>query len=225
VIRGAYRRQLSNDPALSRTEDRSPLANLLHALNQPLTGLQCSMEVALLGPRTPEQYIRGLREGLELTKRMRVLVDAIREVADGEEERNDNLEVTDLMALLRECLVDLEPVSEANSVCVTLDSAYSPLPVKASSKKLASTIFRFLESVLNLAAPGSVIKIETVGRPGEGRIRVRWLAERPTSGYFGPELGLLVAQAGLERTGAEWERERKESLETVTVRLARVSAD
>ena len=67
---------------LEKMDARGPLAQLLHALNQPLTGLQCSMEVALASPRTVEQYAQGLREGLELTERMRALVEAIREVAD-----------------------------------------------------------------------------------------------------------------------------------------------
>src|ERR1700676_3753274 len=63
---------------------RSPLAHLLHALNQPLTGLQCSMELALSGPRRPEECVRTLREGLELTERMRILVEAIRELTDSQ---------------------------------------------------------------------------------------------------------------------------------------------
>jgi hypothetical protein len=62
---------------------------LLHALNQPLTGLQCSMEVALASPRPIEYHVPRLREGLDLTERMRSLVDAIREVADGGKETND----------------------------------------------------------------------------------------------------------------------------------------
>ena len=47
---GAVARQKVLAPA--KTGKRSPLGQLLHALNQPLTGLQCSMEVALAVPRT-----------------------------------------------------------------------------------------------------------------------------------------------------------------------------
>jgi len=62
---------------------------LLHALNQPLTGLQCSLELALVSPRPAEQYVRTLREGLELTGRMRVLVQAVRELADLDQEESE----------------------------------------------------------------------------------------------------------------------------------------
>ena len=35
---------------------RTLLTHLLHALNQPLTGLHCSLELALAGVRSTEQY-------------------------------------------------------------------------------------------------------------------------------------------------------------------------
>jgi signal transduction histidine kinase len=209
-----------NAAPLSKTAARSPLAQLLHALNQPLTGLQCSMEVALASPRTPEQYVRGLREGLELTERMRALVEAVREVVDVEEERNQEPETTELTTVLREIVDDLAPVAEVKSVRLTLDCpAASGVAVRAGRRRMAIVVFRFLESVLSLAARGSALLIETGGAPAEGWIRVRWHGGRPPSAFSRPELGLLVAQAGWERAGAAWERERTEKLETVTVRL------
>ena len=213
---------------------RTPLAQLLHALNQPLTGLQCSMEVALATPRTPEQYVRCLREGLELTERMRALVEALREVADVEEEKNEPLEIVELKSVLRETVDDLKPVAEVKNVRVAFDcSADSPLAVMAGRRRMASSVFRFLESALSLAARGSVLLIDatsadtgnadTGNAPGKTWFRVRWHLGRPTSSFARAELGLMVAQAGLEHTGAVWERERAEALETVTVRLPSVS--
>jgi hypothetical protein len=213
-----------NEPPLAKMETRSPLAQLLHALNQPLTGLQCSMEVALASPRTPEQYVRSLREGLELTERMRALVEAIREVADAEEEENEEHETTELKTVLREVLDDLKPVAEAKSVFITLDGAAASSPVRAGRPRLAAVVFRFLESALSLAARGSALRIVMDDEPGGVRLRVRWYAGRPPSAFSRPELGLLVAQAGLNRAGAEWERERTEKVETVTVWLPRVLA-
>ena len=63
----------------------NPLAVLLHELNQPLTGLQCSLELATVGSHTPEQYVDTIRQGLDLVSRMRMLVEAVREVADIEQ--------------------------------------------------------------------------------------------------------------------------------------------
>src|SRR5258708_36391313 len=73
----------------SASKGRSPMEQLLHGLNQPLTGLQCSMEVALASPRSVEYYVQGLRDGLALTERMRTLVEAMREVAGAGAETNE----------------------------------------------------------------------------------------------------------------------------------------
>jgi len=213
-----------------RAAGRSPLAQLLHALNQPLTGLQCSMEVALAVPRTPEQYIRGLREGLELTERMRALVEAIREVADGEEERkeqhreNDNPDMTELKSVLQTILDDLAPVAEARSIRVTCeDSAGLSRVVRMGQQRAEVTMFRLLEAVMSLAVRESVVGIEMGGISGAAWIRVGWRPATATSAFSQPELGLLIAQASFERAGAAWERERRETLETVTIHLPGVS--
>jgi signal transduction histidine kinase len=245
VIERLIRRLIPGEEKSAREEAsiplsraRRPLEQLLHGLNQPLTGLQCSMEVALASMRTPEQYVQGLREGLELTERMRALVEAIREVVEAgqeqEEEKNveekkENQEkaqeTIELQVLLREAADGLGPVAEEKGVRMTLESAaphpYSyPLPVRAERRRLGTVAFRFLESALSLAARGSAVRIETGGEPAGAWIRVRWHAARPRTEFSRPELGLLVAQAGWERIGGEWVRERIESRETVTIRLA-----
>ena len=221
-----YAHHPGSAPPLARMGAVSPLAQLLHALNQPLTGLQCSMEVALASPRTPEQYVRGLREGLELTERMRALVAAIREVADEEEEKEktEELETTELNALLREVVEDLGPIAEVRSVRLTLECPAdgSSLAVLGGRRKLAAAVFRLLESALGLAARGTALRTETGATPAEAWIGIQWRAGSLGSEGFRPELGLLVAQAGWERVGAEWVRERNDSLETVTVRLPRL---
>jgi signal transduction histidine kinase len=192
--------------------ERSPMAQLLHALNQPLTGLQCSMEVALACPRTPEQYAQGLREGLELTERMRALVEAMREITDIEEEKNEDkkkFKAMELTALLRETVEELRPVAEMNNVSIALDfPAASSSMVKAGGPQMAAVIFRLLDSVLSLAAPGSTLRIESGLEPNATCIRMRWQAEGPRSACSRPELGLLIAQARLQRSGAKWERAR-----------------
>ena len=209
---------------------RSPLQHLLHALNQPLTGLQCSMEVALAGLRTPEQYVRGLREGLELTERMRALVEAIREVADVEEEVGGEAEAVELKTILQEVLDDLQPVAGLKSVHITLDtSADSVMTVKIGRRRSSTLVFRLLESALSLAERGSALQIEMGGGADVAGVAswicIRWHAGPRRTEFSRPELGLLVAQAGWEHAGAKWERKRTESLETVTLRLPRIAAE
>jgi signal transduction histidine kinase len=223
----AHEAQAAGDVASpEKARMRRPLEQLLHGLNQPLTGLQCSMEVALASPRTVEYYVERLRQGLELTERMRALVAAIREVVDGEEEKDEENEAeqtVDLKLVLEEAIDELEPVAQAKKVCLAFDFAASALAVSAGRRRLSAVVFRFLESALSLADGGSALHLDAGADSGGGAdgawIRLQWQAGSPRSEFSRAELGLLVAQAGWERAGAQWERARTGNLETVRVRL------
>lgn len=208
---------------LSQRQDRSPLAQLLHALNQPLTGLQCSMEVALAAPRTVEQYRQGLRDGLELTARMRLLVDAIREVVDGQERTPGESEVLDLASVLRDTLSDLAPVAEQKRIRITVCGSAA---VWAEPRRCAALLFQSLEAVISLAAVASELAI-TLGQDVDepwAWLRIPWRGEKANGRFSRAELAMLVAEAGWEAMGAEWRREPTDKGETVTIRLARAVA-
>jgi signal transduction histidine kinase len=178
------------------------------------------MEVALATPRTAEQYARSLREGLELTERMRTLVGAIREVVDVEAESDAQREVIELKTLLREVVDDLAPVAEGKRVRMILDCpGASSLDVEAVRSTVATTVFRLLESALNLAATRTELRIKAGGPSPELWIRLQWSGGRSRGALSRSELGLLIAQAGWEHVGAQWGREKTETLETITIRL------
>jgi signal transduction histidine kinase len=196
---------------------------LLHALNQPLTGLQCSLELALGKPRPAAQYVRTLREGLELTERMRILVQAVRELADLEQsgvEPSENAEAVQLDALLREALSDLLPVAESRGVQLTIEIGHA-LPVRGNRRTLAKLLFRFLESALSLTQDSGELRIATSIEWGDECFTAAWISgPLPEHSPFSrPELGLLIAQAGWEQAGALWVCKREEAKQVCTVRL------
>jgi hypothetical protein len=78
-------------------------------------------------------------------------------------------------------------------------------------------LFRLLDAALSLAGRGTALRIDVGSDSNQAWLRMRWQAAGPRSGFSRPELGLLVAQAGFERGGAAWERERTEPEETVRV--------
>ena len=202
-------------------QGRSPLAHLLHALNQPLTGLQCSLELAVAGPRPTEQYIRALREGLELTHRMRILVEAIRELADDPPSASKPTEpLLRLDALLRDTVDDLLPVATAKGVQLLLRCS-AALPVRADRQCLAKLIFRFLESALSLTEEGSDLRVDATLEQQHACLVVSWnqgpLPEY--SPFSRQELGLLIAQSGWEQAGAEWSYIELDMRRTYTIRL------
>lgn len=207
-------------PGAALPAGRSPLAHLLHALNQPLTGLQCSLELGAAGPQRSEQYVRILREGLELTGRMRVLVEAIRELTELKPPEAEEMESLMLDRLVRATVDDLVPVAEVKRVRLGLAFEATP-PLAASGLQLSSLLFRTLESALSLTREGGDLKISCKAA-GQGAslavksleaasleiasLEIAWSAgPLPANSPFSPaELGLLVAQAGWEQAGAEW---------------------
>lgn len=213
--------QLAPQPVDGTTpKGRSPLAHLLHALNQPLTGLQCSLELAAASPRTAEQYVRTLREGLDLTGRMRILVQAIRELADHEDD-SQHVEVFPLNVLVDDTVDGLLPVAESIGVRLML-LGQSSLRVRADRRRFATLLFRWLESALSLARAGTELQIVTSSEPAHTCIAVSWMpGPSPAHSPFSrQELGLLIAQAGWERAGAEWVQTQAEATHICTIRLS-----
>lgn len=213
--------QLARPPAnVILPNGRRSLAHLLHALNQPLTGLQCSLELAAAGPRPTEYYLRTLREGLELTGRMRVLVEAVRELADLQQSRPEEVERVLLDALLRGAVDDLRPVAETKNVLLSLSGDVS-LPVRGDGHALAALTFRFLESALSATRDGGDLQIAATRERDLACLLVSWSPGPPPqySPFSQPELGLLIAQAGWEQAGAEWIDQRTDDRQTCTIRL------
>jgi signal transduction histidine kinase len=221
---GAVSQVASQRAAGAVTKSRSTLAHLLHALNQPLTGLQCSLELAVAGRRRPEEYMRTLREGLELTERMRILVEAIRELTDAQPTAEAE-ETFNFIGLLRDTADDLRPVAAARGVRLVLLSSH-PLSVKAARRSMATLIFRLLESALALTQKGSDLQIVVAPESERLRLVVSW-NQGPTpqhSPFSRQELALLIAQAGFERAGGEWNYTREGTMQSCTVRPTLTSA-
>jgi K+-sensing histidine kinase KdpD len=207
------RTQLSQATERSVNQPEEParqkpaLAGLLHALNQPLTGLQCSLELALAVPRRPEQYIRTLREALELTNRLRLLAEAMRELIEMQARRIRPNQDLRLQELLAEVIEELRPVAETRGVRVGLDCD-AAITVASERRFFQGLIFRLLEALLSLAAADNGIGI--AGRKLEEEIQLRFEWSEPGSEQkveFCPaELALLLVAAGCERIGGRWER-------------------
>jgi len=221
----AARPQLAPVPSQPNLNGRSPLAHLLHALNQPLTGLQCSMELAAAGPRPKGQYVRTLREGLDLVARMRLLVEALREVAELQTSRPQEWSTVLFDHLLQEVLHDLQPVAETRNVGVHAVIA-ARLAVRADVR-LSTLIFRFLESALSLACGASDLQVTAVPEPTSVCLTVSWMPGTPLehSPFSRAELGLLIAQAGWEHLGAKCVQSHNGRECTWQVRIPLASAD
>jgi signal transduction histidine kinase len=186
-------------------EGRTLVSYLLHALNQPLTGLQCSLELAVASPRSAEQYVRTLREGLDLVSRVRVLVEAIREVSDGQPSSLVENIAFQLEQPLLDVAAELQPIAEAKGVRVRI-AANAALPAYADRARLAAVFFRLLESAISLAREKSDLHIVATAERDDACIAFSWTQDPSlgNSSFSRPEIGLLVARAGWEQAGGTW---------------------
>lgn len=203
---------------------RTPLAHLLHALNQPLTGLQCSLELASVRPRAAEEYARTLRDALELTARMRILVEALREIADSQSSGQGEQGSVLLNDVLDIQLEQLAPVAAALEVHLRTHNP-SQLRVWGNASLFSSVLFRLLDSALSLARPKSDLLV-ALAAEASAVMRVGWsCGPAPEFSPFSrQELGLLIAQAGWEYAGGVWNHLRTEKEQTCELRMPLANA-
>jgi signal transduction histidine kinase len=198
---------------------QTALAHLLHALNQPLTGLQCSLELATSAPRSSEQYVRTLREGLALTARMRILVEALRELVHSSQQAEAHSELH-LDGALVDCVDQLRPVAEARGVGFQVAIATLP-PVQADRRRLAAVLLRTLGAAISVCREASDLHIEAAVDGNHASVKISWIpGQLPEFSPFSrSELGLMIAQAAWESSGGHWAEFRGKSRHTCTLQF------
>jgi len=211
--------QLAREARPQRCDRRNSMAYLLHALNQPLTGLQCSLELAATAPRSEERYACIMREALELTGRMRVLVEALGELADSSPLPAQEGTSFQLDELLRATADELGPVAENNRVRLRIAGGV-PLPVRSDRTRAASVLFRILSSALSLCDQETELRVVAGAGQSGATLSFSWTqgTSPKDSPFSRPELGLLIAQAAWREAGGECEFETGR-MQTCTIRL------
>jgi hypothetical protein len=151
---------------------------------------------------------------------MRVLVEALRELADTQPSNSKKITAFMLDELLLSTAVELEPVAKENGIGLQLATS-SPLPVRADRDRLAAILFRGFESALSLSAKNSVLEVTTTSERGSALAELRWTQDvLPVYSPFSrEELGLLIAQAGWEQAGGEWRVEHTGNRQICTLRM------
>ncbi len=90
---------------------RSLAYDIFHTLSQPLTALQCSLELALIRDRTSEEFRASVEAALENAERVRQSFLLLRELNDADDPGDISAPV-ELRQLLLELAEDFLPVFE-----------------------------------------------------------------------------------------------------------------
>ncbi len=145
-------------------ERRELISDLFHALNQPLTTLRCSLELALQQPRTAKQYRDGLSVALKHAEQIAWLATGIRELLEADDA--DDRQVLALEVCLQETVVDLLPVAETAGVRLSFHRG-SPCRVFFEPRRLRQALFHLLEYVLRGSRTAAAVNIEAAERGEE----------------------------------------------------------
>jgi len=139
-----------------------------HELRTPLTALRGNLEVALLNPRTSEEYQEVLDDAIADTERMSHLVKDLTLLARPEVDRTVlRLHPIDLRDTVREAIEDVELLAKDKGQ--TLDTALDgPLPVRGDAPRLRQVFVNLLENAIRYTPDGGEIHIE--GRRDRGRV-------------------------------------------------------
>jgi len=151
---------------ISTEKERQQLiADLFHALNQPLTTLRCSLELTLIQPRTPEQNAETIKQALSQAEQASWVAAGLRELV-ASDDPGDEREVVELEVCLQQVVLDLLPLAEAAGVYVSVRRS-SACFVLFEPLRLRRALFYLLEYALDSAPRGGTIKIEIREEQGE----------------------------------------------------------
>ncbi len=90
---------------------RRAVSEVFHAISQPITALQCSLELALRKGRSAEELERGLRDGLENSQHLISVLGWLRKFADASEPRECS--EVDMETVVQNWVLEVLPVAES----------------------------------------------------------------------------------------------------------------
>jgi len=151
--------EMSGQLLFPRNCERKPLvAELFHALNQPLTTLRCSLELALIQPRTVEQTNGTLRQALAQAERLAWLASGLQELM-ASDDAGDDREMLELDVYVQQVVMDILPVAETAGVQISLHRS-SGCCVVFEARRLRQALFHLMEYALSAVRAGTAIRVE-----------------------------------------------------------------
>jgi C4-dicarboxylate-specific signal transduction histidine kinase len=131
-------------------------SNVFHDLSQPLTALQCSLELALVRDQTIEEFRASVEAALHNAERLRQRLLLLRELSNAEDP-GDTSTPLPLDRLLQQLREDMLPLFE--SAGRSFELTCEPVQVPANEAKLMRGFFYLLEFLLRCASPSCHLRL------------------------------------------------------------------
>jgi signal transduction histidine kinase len=147
------------------------VSDVFHKLSQPLTALQCSLELSLARDRSLGEFRASVEAALHNAERLRQRLLLLRELHDADDPGDTSTPVQ-LQELLHDLQQDFLPVCESAGGCFTVSC--EPVQVRGNGAKLRRAFFYLLEYLLRTSKRRSlnVTVDQANGRKVEIRLTV-----------------------------------------------------
>jgi K+-sensing histidine kinase KdpD len=157
--------------AVAPPVENALISEVFHDLSQPLTALQCTLELSLVRDQTAEELRSSVQTALQSAERLRqrlVMVRALNDVADS----NHSQKSTDLYALLTELEEDLSLLFREAGKRFEVLPAKDELTVRGDRTQLLRALFYFLEYLFRYSCEGSLTELQMTEGKGSATLHI-----------------------------------------------------
>jgi signal transduction histidine kinase len=159
---------ITDATAQEAANQRTFASDVFHRLSQPLTALQCSLELSLVRDQTSQEFRASVGAALQNAERLRQRLLLLRELSEADDPGEIYAPI-ELQGLLQELRVDLLPVFE--SAGGRFDLTCDPVQIRGNGPKLARAFFYLLEYLLRGSGASLTVYVrQTNGQQVEIRI-------------------------------------------------------
>jgi two-component system, OmpR family, heavy metal sensor histidine kinase CusS len=158
--------------AVYLSQSNNLLANSAHELRTPLAAIRSSIEVAIGGHRTPQEYQELLSEVIGECASLERLVNQLLLLAETDSELiRAHSEQVDLSGLVERCAEMFSAVAEARQI--ELVNAIDPhICVMGFGNHLRQVVNNLLDNAIKFTEPGGTVRVSLVREGGSSILRV-----------------------------------------------------
>jgi two-component system heavy metal sensor histidine kinase CusS len=158
--------------AVYLTQSNNLLANSAHELRTPLAAIRSSIEVAIGGTRTPQEYQELLAEVIGECASLERLVNQLLLLAETDSELiRAHSEEVDLSSVVERCAEMFSAVAEARQV--ELVTALEPhVAVMGFGNHLRQVVNNLLDNAIKFTQPGGTVRIAIFREAGSTVLRI-----------------------------------------------------